>query len=436
MGIATLPTASGSSSPLPYGATALVASGTASLGLYQTTSLAAGTYAVVVSAYPNKSSYSYSGTAVATSGVSVATPNTTIVNSLVNKSYAINSSPAYISLGTSDTLTVGQLYFSVNNNAIITTNGGNIQQIVTGTTGSFTVITTSNTTGGYFSSDGITWTGYTQLSTTNGSYFNGYSSNGVYLQGQQPTGSTSPFIGYSTNGTTWTTQASNLPATSFGIYGFAYNGSTFIAVSNHPATANITGSTNGVTWTTRAFVGGGAGQPQAVVWGSSGNYVLVGTYGLINQSTDGLTWSTRTSPTANNLGYLAYNTSNGYYFASSSITASSNIYSTNGTTWTLSSYPIQINSVTSGGNYFYGVNTYGNVVVSTDGNNWAIIAKNSGVGPTGTAAAMSGLATNGLAYHPTFGLIGGTPSGGTNYLSVLPALYVNIYSVSSTPTLN
>ena len=433
MGVSTIPSATSGAS-LPTGATALVASGTASLGFYQTTSLAAGTYAVVMNPYTNKNA----GLSVGTTDPTFQSFFSTMASSQVNTTTVQNSGAAYITLAASDTLTVSNANMAVNPRIISSVTTGALVSLSASSTGTIVANGTASSIG--FSTDTITWNSGVTIVTTAGYYPTSYAGTNIYLLGQTTTATTSPLIGYSTNGTIWTYNTSNLPAGNYSITGFAYDGATYVAVSNSITTASISTSVNGTTWSTRylastALSGG-------IVWGSSGKFVAVGD-NIIVQSTDGITWSTRT-PVFSSGESISYNTSNGYYFIGSNSTLK-NKYSTNGTTWTASVVGKSIGyrqgqlgatPVTSSGSYFYGYEqATNNLCISTDGNYWNPIATNKATqSPVGNTSAY--LSVTLMGYHPTQGLLTVYGySGGSPYLVYMPATYVSIYSVAGT-TLN
>ncbi len=123
--------------------------------------------------------------------------------------------------------------------------------------------------------------------------------------------------------------------------GVTYGNGTFVAVGD---TGTILTSSDGVTWTTRTS--GTTNYLDGVTYGN-GTFVAVGDTGTILTSSDGVTWTARTSGTSNYLAGVTYG--NGTFVV---VGAISILTSPDGVTWT---------ARTSGEIFYYfaGV-TYGN----------------------------------------------------------------------------
>jgi hypothetical protein len=164
----------------------------------------------------------------------------------------------------------------------------------------------------------------------------------------------------------------------------AYNGSNlWVAVG---ASGYLATSTNGTTWTSRTS-GFGANSITSVAFGN-GLWVAVGAAGTLTTSTDGTTWTARTSNmSTNQINHVIY--ANGYFVAVGAGGGSTNtggiISSTDGLTWTRKSQTLTVGD------------TYG--CVNWNGTNWqvgAVLSTNNtlsaGSDPQGTwTAALSNL---------------------------------------------
>lgn len=169
----------------------------------------------------------------------------------------------------------------------------------------------------------------------------------------------------STNLTTWTARLNYTPPngasytfTSGLITDFATSGVTTVVVGYMSAFSDTTGNfigdetmyfktDNGTTWTSGSIVGGvtvgGDGwRPTGVAFGNS-TWVAVGTTGKIYSSTDGLTWTARTSGTTGDIANIAF--ANGIFvaerFTSSNTQGSVQMLtSTNGINWSIVEPPV------------------------------------------------------------------------------------------------
>jgi frataxin-like iron-binding protein CyaY len=155
------------------------------------------------------------------------------------------------------------------------------------------------------------------------------------------------------------TQRFNIDST---MYKIAYNGSSlWVAVG---ASGSLYTSTNGSTWTSRTS-GFGANTIQSVSYGN-GLWVAVGNNGTITTSTDGTTWTARTSNmSTNTINAVEY--ANSIWVAVGDGGGSTNTggitYSTDGITWTRKSQTPSI------GTTYYDV--------AWNGTNWIVGANHS-----------------------------------------------------------
>lgn len=97
----------------------------------------------------------------------------------------------------------------------------------------------------------------------------------------------------STDAVTWDNRTSNTSST---IRGFAYDGSTYVYVTDG---GGIGSSTDGVTWTARTS--GTSSDLNQVIASGNGSFVAVGDGGVAVTSTDGTTWESLTSASVVNM---------------------------------------------------------------------------------------------------------------------------------------
>lgn len=172
-----------------------------------------------------------------------------------------------------------------------------------------------------------------------------------------------------TNGTTasWGTVNQPLsfterkPANGYRIYGMAHSGSLYVAVGD---TGYLYTSSDGYTWTSRTS-GFGTDSIYDVAYGN-GLFVAVGANGKITTSTDGTTWTARTSNVGTNqINAVEYANSIWVAVADGGGTTNTGgiIYSTDGITWTRKSQ-----SLTVGTSY---------KDVCWNGTNWLVVANYS-----------------------------------------------------------
>ena len=160
------------------------------------------------------------------------------------------------------------------------------------------------------SSDGITWTSRTS-GTSNDLYGVTYGNSTFVADGVNGT------ILTSSDGTSWDNRTSG---TSNFLYGVTYGNSTFVAVGHYET---ILTSSDGTTWTSRTSGrtnSSGLSYKNSSGWTYTdylegityGNsiFVTVGRgedgSGTIMTSSDGITWTTRTSGTTNNLWFVTH----------------------------------------------------------------------------------------------------------------------------------
>lgn len=243
-----------------------------------------------------------------------------------------------------------------------------------------------------FSTDGITWTAKKWANTFGYPLIKGGNS---YL------GSLQAGYAYSTDGNNWTFGILPVnPPSSINLYGgppLVYGDSKFVVVGDATA-ARIATSTNGTTWTTRTSPHGATISYYAIAHSGS-VFVAVGQNdndisAAIASSTDGITWTSRTTPygaTANRpLFAIAYG--NGKFVTGAHGTGFA--YSTDGTTWTgvavAGAYPARI---AYGNGYYAAVDPAGSGLgtlwYSTDAVTWS------------TTTPIAGKTFYGLVYSTT-----------------------------------
>ena len=214
--------------------------------------------------------------------------------------------------------------------------------------------------------------------------------------------STSTGLKWANNPTpTWTQRLAALGASSsFRVNSIASDGTAFVAVGED---GYLYESSNGATWTSRTS-GFGANDIDAVAFGNN-LWVAVGQNGTISTSTDRITWTTRTSNmSTNNINYVAYINSNWVAVGAGGGTTNTGgvTYSSDGITWTRVNQSLTVgatyNSVIwNGTNFIVGGNT------ST--NNYIYSATLAG---TWTAASYAGSTTiEALFYDGTRTIIAG-----------------------------
>lgn len=239
--------------------------------------------------------------------------------------------------------------------------------------------------------------------------------------------STSTGLKWANNPTpTWTQRLAPLGATgTFRVNAIASDGTAFVAVGED---GYLYESSNGTTWTSRTS-GFGANDIDAVAFGN-GLWVAVGQNGTISTSTDRVTWTTRTSNmSTNNINYVAYINSNWVAVGAGGGTTNTGgvTYSSDGITWTRVNQSLTVgttyNSVIwNGTNYIVGANT------ST--NNYIYSAT---LGGTWTAASYAGSTTIEALYFDGSRTIiaGGTVVRYTTGTDLSSTTLVNNFAIGS-----
>lgn len=166
--------------------------------------------------------------------------------------------------------------------------------------------------------------------------------------------------------TTWTSRTALFQATA--CTGIAYLNSLWLAWSN--AGALLSTSTDGLTWTPRTTpMSSGT---NAVAFGA-GLFVIVGGAGRVSTSPTGVTWTSRTSTTSNSLLSITYAASLFVAaFAQTANTFSMAQTSPDGITWTLTPTGFGTSLLQSAtfGAGVYVIAGFGNGFYSSDGVNW------------------------------------------------------------------
>jgi hypothetical protein len=225
---------------------------------------------------------------------------------------------------------------------------------------------------------------------------------------------------------TWTQRLAPLGSfADFRVNAIATDGTAFVAVGED---GYLYESSNGTTWTSRTS-GFGANDIDSVAYGNA-LWVAVGQNGTISTSTDRVTWTTRTSNmSTNNINYVAYINSSWVAVGAGGGTTNTGgvTYSSNGTTWTRVNQSLTVgatyNSVIfNGTNFIVGGNT------ST--NNYIYSATLAG---SWTAASYAGSTTiEALYYDGTRTIIaGGTVVRYTTGTDLSSTTLVSNFAISS-----
>jgi len=234
------------------------------------------------------------------------------------------------------------------------------------------------------STDTITWS--TRTSQFGSSAINGV----VYGAGIYVAVGAGGRMTSSTDGTTWTAVTTSGFGSSAINYVTHTNG-LFVAVG---AGGRISSSTDGATWT---GVNAGTAIYQAATY-FNGNYIVAGSTGNIWASTDLVTWTQRTSNTTANAFTLVHNGTNQVWTGGTNGLVN---VSTDGITWSGTTYGNPNQTATyyqaayGNGRYVIAMTT-ALVTISTDGVNWST-----------TASPSSGV---NMAYGPTTGFMFGDGS--------------------------
>lgn len=160
-------------------------------------------------------------------------------------------------------------------------------------------------------------------------------------------------------GTNWTAQAATLY---YG--GQVYAGGMFVA-----AGFDLFTSTDGITWTTRTSPAG-FGDAIDIAYGN-GTFVAISSNGAnrVATSTDGINWTSRTAAENNTWNNIAYG--NGLFVAVSYDGTNRIMTSPNGVTWTARNVPAQAWEDVAYGNGRFVVNAFGGqTLTSFDGISW------------------------------------------------------------------
>lgn len=166
----------------------------------------------------------------------------------------------------------------------------------------------------------------------------------------------------STDGSTWTQRASGL--TDGDISAIAFASGRFVAVGAYTSGNGAITSTDGVNWTQ----GNAGASLYGVTWAGT-EFIGVGNGGIIRGSSDGITWSTRTTSVTTSLLSVAL----GSRLVAVGL-AGTLKYSGDGTTWTSATSPTTQNLLAvakaSNGSGFVAVGGAGVVLTSPDGQTW------------------------------------------------------------------
>jgi hypothetical protein len=355
MGIATIPATS--SAPLPYGATALVASGFAVNGdVTFAQTFAAGKYIVVIASsndvpqsyttgYYAGNPISYlaittnSGTQLMNGGGTQNVLNLTATETSINiyqKSKSVSIvSPTIGNLNNYWWFGSGYWVSQANTNIVVTSDGLNYSFPVGASTnlnaipifqspdGYWVAGTTGGTQLWYSNNNALSWTNNGAFPSALGAIGHGSTPSIKWVGG---TSSVTNQIQYSTNGVAWTSVA--------------------------------LGTTNNWSTTTATVL--------SVIYGN--NWVVVGynstgPVSIAASSTDGITWATRVIPNITYLNQVSY--TNGFYVAGGSST--SVVYSTDGTTWASAAVGLgaNVNRLHPVGNTMYAYSSSGKYSTST-----------------------------------------------------------------------
>lgn len=186
------------------------------------------------------------------------------------------------------------------------------------------------------------WTNV-KTSSANASWYN-FAEDGTTLVAVGNTG----ILAYTTDGITWAESAS--AKTIFGtqpIFSIAYSSTLNLWVAVGGGGLLATATTPSGTWTSRTSNFSGTTITQVHWCSSLALFIAVGSGGRITTSSDGTTWTLRTSNTTVALYAIG---SNGSQLIAAGANATL-VTSTNGTTWSAASRPLQTeNWTTTGGN--------------------------------------------------------------------------------------
>ena len=149
---------------------------------------------------------------------------------------------------------------------------------------------------------------------------------------------------------------------SFALEGIFHGIDMFVAVGN---SGTILASSDGTSWSSRTS--GTSNQLNSITYGDSA-FVAVGGNGTILTSLDNTSWSSRTSGTSNQLNSITYGGSTFVAVGSSGTI----LTSLDNTSWSsrTSGTSNQLNSITYGDSAFVAVGGNGTILTSSDGISW------------------------------------------------------------------
>lgn len=238
-------------------------------------------------------------------------------------------------------------------------------------------VAATNIIGAQVSTDGITWT----TPTITGLTANKNWTQSIYAASNFVIAGNDTNIHYSTDAVTWTKQATGF-STLATVPNIAHDGTTWFFGHNDTGTANISSSTNLTTFTTRASMNqdvlgvGGYGNVLRYV---NNNYYFIGTIDNNSVSTDLATWSILTWVGSPNYEWYGLAYGNGTYVGAGGVAYLQT--STNGTTWTSRTSGFgssDIYTAAYGNGVFVIAGQSGKLSSSTDGITWT--ARTAGIG--------------------------------------------------------
>jgi photosystem II stability/assembly factor-like uncharacterized protein len=197
--------------------------------------------------------------------------------------------------------------------------------------------------------------------------------------------------------------------------GISYLNNLFIALGQ---SGTILTSSDGVTWTSRTS--GSSRNLWAVAYGNS-TYVVVGGSGTILTSSDGISWTSRSSGTSSPLYGVSFG-NNVFVAVGYSATILS---SSDGSSWSSrSGAEGQLDTVTYGNGKFIAVGAaYNKLFSSGDGTNWTTVSHGSTLGMKGIVYANNKFVAVGHSGEILTSSDGGTWSlsttGGMSYMNVV-----------------
>lgn len=212
--------------------------------------------------------------------------------------------------------------------------------------------------------DNVNWTCSAKLTST--PFFRGKTVNDKFIAFCQLSNYTiATFI--TSDGTSFSQGSISYPAGS-AIYDVAYGNGVYVAIGTYGTVAS---STDGITWTNRTS---NTGNDINKVIYANGLFVTCGSGGHIVTSPDGITWTLRTSGTTNTLRDIIYANSRFVAVGSSGTI----VTSSDGITWTArtSGTTNSIESITYGNSLFVAVDYSGGIRTSPDAITWT--ARTSG----------------------------------------------------------